>query len=215
MSRFISAAALAVGLTLGGCGITLPGSGPAPDLYDLSPKSTFEEGLPTVTWQLVVEDPTAAKGIDNDRIAVRPGPLELKYYPNIRWTDRAPILIQTLLIESFENSGKIVAVGRRAIGLSGDYVLKAELREFQAEKAEDGQRTEARVRINLKLIRVTSGIIIASESFERVSPAKNDTPREIVSAFDDALGAVLKRAVAWTLEKGEADYTGSGARDAN
>lgn len=207
--RLFIALALA-GLT--GCGLALPGSGPAPDLYDLSPKSTFQANLPTVKWQLVVEDPTAAKGIDNDRIAVRPTSLELQYYPNIRWTDRAPIMVQTLLIESFENSGKIVAVGRRAVGLSGDYILKAELREFQAERVPDGTRTDARVRINLKLIRVTSGIIIASESFERASPASDDTPRAIIAAFDDALGAVLKRSVTWTLEKGEADYTSGGAQ---
>jgi cholesterol transport system auxiliary component len=198
-------AAAAVASLLVGCGIALPGSGPAPDLYDLSPKSTFPEGLPTVKWQLVVEDPTAAKGIDNDRVAIRPGAYELKYYPNIRWTDRAPIMIQTLMIESFENSGKIVAVGRRAIGLSGDYVLKPELREFQAEAAKDGQGLDVRVRLNLKLIRVTSGIIIASESFERVEQAKSDQPADVVAAFDEALGGVLKNAVSWTLKEGEKD----------
>jgi cholesterol transport system auxiliary component len=205
MIRYAIAVAAAAAM-LAGCGISLPGSGPAPDLYDLSPKSTFPEGLPTVKWQLVVEDPTAAKGIDNDRIAIRPGAFELKYYPNIRWTDRAPIMIQTLLIESFENSGKIVAVGRRAIGLSGDYVLKPELREFQAERTADGQGLEVRVRLNLKLIRVTSGIIIASESFERLEPAKSDQPGDVVTAFDEALGSVLKNAVTWTLERGEKDY---------
>ena len=199
-------AVVALASALVGCGISLPGSGPAPDLYDLSPKSTFPTDLPNVQWQLVVEDPTAAKGIDNDRLAIRPGPLELKYYPNIRWTDRAPIMIQSLLIESFENSGRIVAVGRRAIGLSGDYVLKPELREFQAETSADGASISVRVRLNLKLIRVTSGIIIASESFERVQPAKSDRPSDIVDAFDEALGGVLKRAVAWTLEQGEKDH---------
>jgi cholesterol transport system auxiliary component len=191
---------------LAGCGISLPGSGPAPDLYDLSPKSTFPESLPTVKWQLVVEDPTAAKSIDNDRIAIRPGVYEIKYYPNVRWTDRAPIMIQTLLIESFENSGRIVAVGRRAIGLSGDFVLKPELREFQAEGGKDGQGVQVRVRLNLKLIRVTSGIIIASESFERVEPAKSDQPNDVVAAFDEALGGVLKNAVGWTLTQGEKEY---------
>jgi cholesterol transport system auxiliary component len=199
-------AAAAVASILVGCGISLPGSGPAPDLYDLSPKSTFPEGLPIVKWQLVVEDPTAAKGIDNDRIAIRPRVYEIKYYPNIRWTDRAPIMIQTLMIESFENSGKIVAVGRRAIGLSGDYVLKPELREFQAETAKDGRGIDVRVRLNLKLIRVTSGIIIASESFERLEQAKSDQPADVVAAFDEALGGVLKNAVSWTLREGEKDH---------
>lgn len=193
-------------LALAGCSLSLPGLGPAPDLYDLSPKSTFPDEVPSASWQLVVEAPNAPTSIDTDRVAIKPGPLELKYFPTAKWTDRAPAMVQMLLIESFENSGKIVAVGRRAIGLSGDYVLKSELREFQAERFGPDGATTVRVRINLKLVRVTSGIIIASESFERQATAASDTPRDVVLAFDEALGGVLKRAVLWTLEAGNADH---------
>ena len=42
-------------------------------------------------------------------------------------------MIQTLLIESFENTGKIIAVGRQSLGLRSDFNLKLEVREFQAE----------------------------------------------------------------------------------
>mgnify|MGYP003345153382 CR=1 FL=1 len=41
--------------------------------------------------------------------------------------------MQTLIIESLENSGKIVAVGRESVGLRADYILQSDLREFQAE----------------------------------------------------------------------------------
>ena len=37
--------------------------------------------------------------------------------------------LQTLIIESFENSGRIVAVGRESVGLRADFTLKTELRE--------------------------------------------------------------------------------------
>ena len=123
------------------------GSGPPPDLYVLSPKSTFPEDLPTVEWQLVVEEPSTAKGIDTDRIAIAPSALEVKYLAGSRWADRAPRMVQQLLIQSFENSKKIVSVGRQSIGLRSDYVLKVELREFQAEKTAEGG-TVAHVRVN-------------------------------------------------------------------
>lgn len=194
-------AAGSIALTLGGCGLEL-GSGPPPDLYVLSPKSTFPDDIPKVDWQLIVDEPSTAKGIDTDRIAIAPTALEVKYFGGSRWADRAPRMIQQLLIQSFENTAKIVSVGRQSIGLRSDFVLKTELREFQAEKQPDGT-TIVRVRVNLKLIRPSLGQIVASESFESVKPAASESVPDIVQSFDDAVGAVLKRAVSWTLKSGE------------
>jgi cholesterol transport system auxiliary component len=189
-------------IALAACGLPDLGSGPPPDLYVLSPKSTFPEELPTVDWQLVVEEPSTAKGIDTDRIAIAPSALEVKYLAGSRWADRAPRMVQQLLIQSFENTKKIVSVGRQSIGLRSDFVLKVELREFQAEKTSEGG-TIVRVRLNLKLVRIALGQIVASQSFESVKPANSENVSDIVQAFDDAVGAVLKRAVSWTLKSGE------------
>ena len=128
-------AVLTLALLVPGCGGNLLGlpEGPAPDIYTLTPKSTFDNDLPKVKWQLVVDQPTAARGLDTDRIALHPEPTEIKYYAGARWTDRAPDMVQTLMLESFENTGKIVAVGRQTIGLRSDFNLVSDLREFQAE----------------------------------------------------------------------------------
>lgn len=200
-ARFASVAIVGA-LALTGCALPDFGSGPPPDLYVLSPKSTFADDIPNVTWQLVVEEPSTAKGIDTDRIAIAPSALEVKYFGGARWADRAPRMVQQLLIQSFENTKKIVSVGRQSIGLRSDLVLKAELREFQAEKTPEGG-TVVRVRVNLKLVRPQLGTIVASESFESVKPANSENVPDIVQSFDDAVGAVLKRAVAWTLKSGE------------
>jgi len=200
-ARFASVAIVGA-LALTGCALPDLGSGPPPDLYVLSPKSTFADDIPNVTWQLVVEEPSTAKGIDTDRIAIAPSALEVKYMGGSRWADRAPRMVQQLLIQSFENTKKIVSVGRQSIGLRSDFVLKAELREFQAEKTPEGG-TIVRVRVNLKLVRPSLGMIVASESFESVKPANSENVPDIVQSFDDAVGAVLKRAVAWTLTSGE------------
>ena len=200
-ARIASLVALSA-LALTGCALPDFGSGPPPDLYVLSPKSTFAEGIPNVTWQLVVEEPSTARGIDTDRIAIAPSHLEVKYFGGARWADRAPRMVQQLLIQSFENSKKIVSVGRQSIGLRSDFVLKVELREFQAEKSPEGG-TVVRVRLNLKLVRPVLGQIIASQSFESVKPATSENVPDIVQSFDDAVGAVLKRSVAWTLNAGE------------
>ena len=159
-------------------------TGPAPDLYHLSPKSTFSEGLPDVAWQLVIEEPIAAGGLDTDAIAIYPSPTEVKYYAGARWTERAPKMIQTLLVESFENSNKVTAVGRQAIGLYSDYNLKTELREFQTEHfgGPDGA-TRVRVRLNAKIIKQPRQEIIASQNFESTVPvAKGEGMPPVIQA---------------------------------
>jgi cholesterol transport system auxiliary component len=184
-----------------GCGGNLLGlpAGPAPNIYTLTPKSTFDDNLPTVSWQLVVDQPTAARGVDTTRIALHPSDTEIKYYAGSRWTDRAPDMVQTLLLESFENTGKIVAVGRQTIGLRSDFDLATDLREFQAEYTPGSEIPKVRVRLNAKIIKQPRQEIIASENFERVVEAKGPTVNDVVLAFDDALGKVLRRVVEWTL----------------
>ena len=194
------ALALAVLFGLGACTGLIPGGGPPPNLYTLSPKTTFSEELPSVTWQLVVEEPSAAGGLATQRIALRTNLLELDYFAGSRWTEGAPRLVQTLLVESFENTGKIVAVGRQSIGLRSDFNLKSELREFQAEYLKGANAAPTvRVRLNAKIIKQPRREIMASANFEAVFPARAASMEAIIEAFDEALGKVLKRMVERTI----------------
>ena len=93
------------------CELAVPGQGPPPVLYRLTPKSTFSEDLPRVDWQLILEVPVADAGLNTTRVALLQTPTQLEYYARSSWTDRAPLMVQTLMIESFENSGRIVSRG--------------------------------------------------------------------------------------------------------
>jgi cholesterol transport system auxiliary component len=108
-------------------------------------------------------------------------------------------MVQTLMLESFENTGKIVAVGRQTIGLRSDFNLVSDLREFQAEYTKGNDIPSVRVRINVKIVKQPRQQIIASNNFERVVEAKGSSVNDVVLAFDDALGKVLRRVVEWTL----------------
>lgn len=196
-----AAGILALMAGLSACGFTLPGGGPAPDIYELSPKSTFDENLPKVDLQLVLEEPSSARGIDTDRMALRPSPIEVKYFAGARWVDRAPRMVQLLLVESFENTGKIVAVGRQSIGLRPDYGVKSDLREFQAEYFEAGGLPKIHVRLNIKLIKMPEARIVASHTFDQIAPASGKEITEIVKSFDETLGKVMRQSVEWTLRE--------------
>ncbi len=200
---------LATAVLVFGCALELPGSGDPSQLYVLTPKSTYPDDLISVDWQLLVEKTTSPAGLDTPRIAVAYSAIELDYFARSNWTDRAPQMVQRLLVESFENSNRIVGVGGDAIGLRSDFLLKTELREFQAEirKKKDGSQdgpTRIRVRLNAKLVKMPQRIIVASKTFEKVVPVSEKAMRGIVIAFDEALGGTIKNVVIWTLIEGEA-----------
>jgi cholesterol transport system auxiliary component len=191
---------LAAAAALAGCGSgLLPGiTADPPQLFVLTPKSTFSKNLPRVDWQLTIDKPIAQAGLATARIALRQNPISLEYYARANWIDTAPQMVQTLLVESFENSNRIISVGRQSVTLRADYSLLTELREFQAEYDGPGP-PKARVRINAKLVKMPQRIIIATLTVERIQPAARGDMKAVVEAFDSALGKALKRIVEWTL----------------
>lgn len=174
------------------------------ELFALTPKSTFSTNLPRLDQQIVVEEPTATAAVSTDQIAVQPTALQVQYLPQVRWVDRAPLIVQSLLIESFENSQRVPAVGSSGVGLRADYYVLTDIREFQAklpENAGPDAPLEVDVRLNIKLVDAREDRIIGSQSFSRVAPAASDDASVVVAAFDDALGGVMRNAVEWSIRR--------------
>ncbi|WP_170405334.1 ABC-type transport auxiliary lipoprotein family protein [Ruegeria arenilitoris] len=193
-------------VSLGGCtGLgTLRQASKPNDLYLLTPKSTFSSSLPRVQRQIVVQEPTATAAVNTDQIAIQPTPLQVQYLPRARWVDRAPLIVQALLVESYENSGKVAAVGRSTVGLRADYVIVPDLREFQGmviSDVEGNQTIRVEVRINIKIIDEFEDKIIASNSFREFVIAASDQTPDLVKAFDEALGKTMRDAVEWSVRK--------------
>ena len=207
VSRRQALAMSAFGLVgmVAGCGV-FPELNKPVKLYTLTPKTTFPEDLPSVDWQLVVETPTAPAGIDTTRIALQRSVYTLEYFAEAGWTDRAPEMIQTLLVESMESTGKIVGVGMESIGIRPDYLLKTDIREFQAIYPEAGDIPSVLVRISALLVRMPERRIVASTSSEHRVEAAGTGFTDIIDAFDSALGSALRDIVAFTLQIGQRDF---------
>ena len=202
LRRALGATALGAALALAACGI-LPQVGRPVQLYTLTPKTTFHRALPTVSWQLVVEAPTAPAGLDTARIALSKSPFTLDYYADAAWTDNAPLMVQTLLIESFESTRSIVGVGREAVGLRPDFFLRTDLREFTANYEGKDPVPTVVVRINAKLIEMPERRIVAFNDAERRVKAASGSFDDVLIAFDDALGGVFKDIVTFTMLEGD------------
>jgi cholesterol transport system auxiliary component len=183
-------------LALAGCSGLFGGN--APQLYRVTPKSTYPANLPHRSVQLLVDVPLSPAGLDTARIALSRSPVSIDYFADSEWTERAPLLVQTALIESFENSKTVNAIDRESVGLRADFILKPEIRHFEAVYDSPNGLPEIWVAINIRLVNPSERDIIAQSSFDRRERASaNDLPA-IVSAFNEALGAVMKDIVVWT-----------------
>jgi cholesterol transport system auxiliary component len=186
----------AVVLAVAGCA-SLLGVGPPPHLYRVTPKSTYPN-LPHPPVQLLIDLPLVPAGLDTARIALSRSAISIDYFADSEWTDRLPRLVQTALLESFENSKAVTAIDRESIGLRADFILKPEIRHFEALYDSPNGPPVVWVAIITRLVNSSGRDIVAQGSFERREPASANEISRIVLAFDEALGGVMKDIVVWT-----------------
>jgi cholesterol transport system auxiliary component len=189
-------------LALAGCGggILAP-SGPSPALYTLHAPPRIDSPGPRAAWQLLVDLPAAPLALDSTRIAIAPASDRIDYYADVAWADRAPALLQALIVESFEHSGRIAAVQRQGGGLHADLVLTLNLEDFQADAA----ASTVKVRFAAKLVRMKDRQIVAIREFATESAVGAGGFDGVIAAFDQAVGGLLPDLVGWTLAEGDKD----------
>ncbi len=178
-------------LFLSACSSLLGSAGPAPDLYTLSPVTAAPAGIARAPWQLLIEEPTAIGGLEANRIAVQRTPNEIRYFADVRWVERATRMIQGLLVESFEHTGAVAAVDRYSVGPRADYILKAELRDFQAELFNNTKIPTVHVRLTVRMVRAGRQQTVWMHDFSARVTAKASNASDVVAAFDQALSQVM------------------------
>ena len=96
-----------------------------------------------------------------DRIIVREPGGALSFLGGGQWADRLPRLIQTRIIQSLENSGRLSSVSRPGDKIVSDYQLISEIRAFDIAAGSG----EAVVDISAKIITEGTGKVIAARIF--------------------------------------------------
>ncbi|GLK68055.1 ABC-type transport auxiliary lipoprotein family protein [Hansschlegelia plantiphila] len=179
----------AAAFALAGCG-----GGTPPSTFDLTAPARLP-GAGGVRGTLVVAEPVAVAVLDGQRVVVKPDAGTVTYLPNAQWSDRLPKLVQSKIIEAYENSNRLRAVGRPGDRLSVDYQLVSELRAFEIDAA-TGQ---ASVELTAKIVNDKTGKIVSGQVFSarRALAGPLDGPTA-TRALNEALAEVLARLVAWT-----------------
>ena len=204
MSRvFLAAAGV---LLLAGCG-ALGGPRTEIRIYDPVSTVTVDPSWPQADWSLSIGVQAANQVLDSARIAVRPTPDRFQTYKGASWSDKPGDLLQTALVEAFEDSGKLRAVSRFGnSGARGDHALVLEVRAFETVYR-DG-RPEAVLEVQATLLKLRDGRgLHASRRFRQAVPGAAPDLDSMVRAFGEALSALSTDVVGWTLVEGERALT--------
>ncbi len=187
-------------LMLAGCGggLLAPSGSPA-KLYTLSAPKEVTTSAPQANWQLLVAMPDAVLELNSARIAIAPAPSRVDYYADVAWADRPPAMLQELLLQSFDRSGRIAAVQRQSGGVKSDFILTTDIQDFEVDAASGAPSVH--IRIAARLVRSRDRAIAATRSFETTMPAADNFDGAI-AAFDGAVQALLPQIVDWTLTQG-------------
>ena len=200
MSR-VSVLAGGLFLLLGGCG-ALGGPKTVVQVYAPVSKITADPSWPAADWSLSIGVTAGNQMLDSSRIAVRPSPNRFQAYKAAAWADNAPDLLQTALVEGFEDSGKISAVGRFGAYSRGDFGLVLEVRAF--ETIYSGGSPEAVIEVQAMLVKLRDKPgVVATKRFRQVVPGAAPDLDTMVGSFGQAMSAVSTDIVGWTLVEGD------------
>ena len=167
-------------------------SGPAPATYDLSAPSSRIRGAAGV--QVLVNEPAALQPLVD---AADPGQgcqrLGLVHLGGGQWADNLPRLIQTRLINTFENSSQLRGVSRPSSGAVADVQLISELRRFEIATPDNAAVAE----ISVKIVSDRDGRIVNGRIFRAAVPASAVDAPNAARALDEALSVVMLDIVRW------------------
>lgn len=200
LQRIVPALAL---LTLGACLSLIKDPDPI-TTYSLRHPVAEALGVGQVDWALTVIRPNSSALLDSNRLAVRPQPNVLQVYKGANWSEAMPDMVQTHIVEAFENSGRIKTVSRQNSGVPADVALLIDIRRFESVYPDGAKIPNAVISLHAKLLEYPSNRVIAVQNFStEVQAASKDVPA-VVQAIEQGLNQTTSEMVSWALANGHA-----------
>lgn len=178
---------------LAGCSFFPEGEPPLP-LYTL--KSEPLKQTQALKASLAIDDPISEISLNTQRIAITPSLYQRDYLADGQWPDRLPKVFEEILVESLSERWGGTHVSRNGAGLQTTYVLFSEIQDFSLYQLEAGN-LEVRLKIMFKIIDFQNRKALAAHTFFEQVPVSCLSMNTIVSAFNQGLHTLLKKAIPW------------------
>lgn len=174
----------------------------APATFELSAPPPAATRAASTRAQILIAEPTATQALAGQQIVVRPTPQTIENLGGSQWSDDLPRLIQLRLLQAFQNTGRVGAVGVPGQGLAIDYQVVTELRRFEIVLS---PTPVAVVEISVKALNDRTGVVRSTRIFRSEQPVNGAAfgteagNASFVGALDTAFGGVADEIVAWTI----------------
>jgi len=142
--------------------------------------------------QIALPEPAALVAFETQKLLVAPSPEELKPLEEGQWADSIPRLVQTKMVESFQNAG-FAHVGRAMDGFTPEVQLLLEIRSFEISLAAPAS---ARIEISAKWLGA-DGKIAAERTFSATAPATGLEGPNAAAALNEAFQTIARDIVVW------------------
>jgi ABC-type uncharacterized transport system auxiliary subunit len=181
---------LILAVALSACGGLFKTERPAATAYGLSvPQApALSPQLPSV---LLVHRPSAAPGLESDRIVLALPDGRTESYAGVRFAAPVPELLQSTLTESLRARAGWLAVLDERGEFGVQFRVQTEIREFTAHAASAEAPPLVRIRLTGIVARPRSGELLVPVAATGEAQASDFRQGAVIAAFNAALAAAL------------------------
>lgn len=187
---------------MAGCSLTPRETGKA-EMFLLTPASVSAQKAPLAPALMVATPGTSAE-LDTFRIALVRADHRRDYYAGARWPEFLPLVVRDNIAKTLERSKIFAAVSTEETPAGGPYILKTEIRSFEAHYASDGAPPVIRVRFNFTLRSMPGNKLVSYFDTQAQALATRDSFSALQKAFAEAFAsaqAKMAQKLANSLQK--------------
>ncbi len=191
--------ALLLGLLAGCSGSLFKSEQAVPQTYRLTALAAEPQNAAPFESLLLVVRPNAAPGLDTERIAVLHPDRRLDYYAASQWGAALPEIVQDVVVNSLQNTGRLRGVQRDLGNFRPDFVLQLDVRAFQAEYV-SGEAPRVRIDLIATIGRLDDRPSVFTFAATALEPADSNTMSAVAAAFDKALQGATRTVLANSID---------------
>lgn len=172
------------------------GAKKAPLVFDLTVPKEFPGLTKEPTGRITVGEPTALVVFDTQKILLSPEPGERTPLEDGQWSDSIPKMLQSKIIQSFENANFLNSISRPLDMGTAEFQLAVDVRNFQIALK---PAPTAEIELTAKIMG-EDGKIVAARIFRAAVPVTSAEAQPAAGGLAAAFAQVASEMVAWANE---------------
>ncbi len=198
-------------LPMAGCITLLPKPGNPPAVVAMRADPTLPRQAVQSPFTIGIGIPTMPAILLGNQIAVLRKDRTFAYVEGLRFSASAQLLIQNVVLETFDLAGSSRAAVRAVTIARPDYELHFDVSDFQVTEPQGRTRGMARIEATARLIDVYSGKPLASKVITGEAIAARGDVTQPARALEQATRSFAIKAMQWAVEEANHDYASKAA----